>query len=97
MQPDAAIGLGMLKASWFTRALYRLESFAYRHATRVSGITRGMLKSFRAKGVPESKLIYFPNAIALDNAGRLPNGVNFGDGMALRRKNSSRSTPGILA
>ena len=66
MQPDAAVGLGMLKAGWFTRALYALESFAYRQATRVSGITQGMLRSFRAKGVPEQKLIYFPNAIALD-------------------------------
>jgi colanic acid biosynthesis glycosyl transferase WcaI len=69
MQPDAAVGLGMLKANWFTRALYWLESFAYRRAARVSGITRGMLKSFRGKGVPESKHIYFPNAIALDNGG----------------------------
>lgn len=65
MQPDAAVGLGMLKANWFTKALYGLESFAYRHATRVSGITKGMLKSFRTKGVPEAKLIYFPNAIDL--------------------------------
>jgi putative colanic acid biosynthesis glycosyltransferase WcaI len=72
MQPDAAVGLGMLKASWLTRALYWLESFAYRHAARVSGITRGMLKSLRGKGVPESKLVYFPNAIALNNAGPTP-------------------------
>ena len=72
MQPDAAIGLGMLKPSWFTRALYWLESFAYRHAARVSGITRGMLKSFRGKGVPEAKLVYFPNAIELDHGGPPP-------------------------
>ena len=72
MQPDAAVGLGMLKASWFTRALYWLESFAYRHAARVSGITQGMLKSFRGKGVPESKLVYFPNAIALNDAAPPP-------------------------
>ncbi|HEV2840282.1 MAG TPA: WcaI family glycosyltransferase [Chthoniobacterales bacterium] len=65
MQPDAAVGLGMLKAGRLTRALYAFESFAYRQAARVSGITRGMLESFRGKGVPESKLIYFPNAIAL--------------------------------
>ena len=69
MQPDAAIGLGMLKASWFTRALYRLESFAYRQATRVSGISPGMLKSFRGKGVPESRLVYFPNTVALEDGG----------------------------
>ncbi|HWM24987.1 MAG TPA: WcaI family glycosyltransferase [Chthoniobacterales bacterium] len=71
MQPDAAVGLGMLKASWFTRALYAFESFAYRQAARVSGITRGMLTSFRGKGVPESKLVYFPNAIALRD-GQIP-------------------------
>jgi colanic acid biosynthesis glycosyl transferase WcaI len=65
MQPDAAVGLGMLKRSWFTRALYGLEAFAYRHAARVSGITRGMLKTFRSKGVRESKLLCFPNAIEL--------------------------------
>ncbi|PYI94618.1 MAG: colanic acid biosynthesis glycosyltransferase WcaI [Verrucomicrobia bacterium] len=65
MQPDAAVGLGMLKQNWFTRVLYGLEAFAYRHAARVSGITRGMLAAFKSKGVPESKLIYFPNAIDL--------------------------------
>ena len=65
MQPDAAVGLGMLKANWFTKALYGLESFAYRKAARVSGITPGMLSSFRSKGVPDPKLIYFPNAIEL--------------------------------
>lgn len=65
MQPDAAVGLGMLKASWFTKMLYGLESLAYRKAARVSGITPGMLQSFRGKGVPESKLIYFPNTIEL--------------------------------
>jgi colanic acid biosynthesis glycosyl transferase WcaI len=67
MQPDAAVGLGMLKQSWFTRTLYGIEAFAYRHAARVSGITRGMLATFRSKGVAESKLIYFPNAISLKN------------------------------
>jgi colanic acid biosynthesis glycosyl transferase WcaI len=72
MQPDAAVGLGMLKANWFTKALYWLEAFAYRHAARVSGITQGMLKSFRGKGVPEEKLVYFPNAIALNEAAPAP-------------------------
>src|SRR4029077_8682915 len=58
-------GLGMLQTGWFTRALYALESFAYKSAARVSGITRGMLIKFRRKGVPEEKLVYFPNAISL--------------------------------
>lgn len=72
MQPDAAVGLGMLKGNRLTRALYALESFAYRHAARVSGITQGMLKSFRGKGVPEHKLVYFPNAIDLRDADLAP-------------------------
>ncbi|MDQ6655332.1 MAG: WcaI family glycosyltransferase, partial [Verrucomicrobiota bacterium] len=68
LQPDAALKLGMLKQGWFTRALLWLEAFAYKKAARVSSITRGMLDVFRSKGVPEEKLVYFPNAIALHNA-----------------------------
>lgn len=91
MQPDAAVGLGMLEPGWFTKALYALESFAYRKAARVSGITRGMLVKFRRKGVPEEKLIYFPNAIALAENQSLPtrgefrqqNGLPSGDFLAI--------------
>jgi colanic acid biosynthesis glycosyl transferase WcaI len=68
LQPDAALKLGMLKQGWFTRALLGLEAFAYAKAARVSSITRGMLDVFRGKGVPEEKLVYFPNAIALRDA-----------------------------
>jgi colanic acid biosynthesis glycosyl transferase WcaI len=77
MQPDAAVGLGMLKANWFTKALYGLEAFAYRKASRVSGITAGMLERFKAKGVPESKLIYFPNTIELGNVDSSPERSSF--------------------
>lgn len=90
MQPDAAVGLGMLKQNWFTRALYGLEAFSYRHAARVSGITRGMLEAFKSKGVPESKLIYFPNAIDLKNAGPAPERGEF-------RKRHGFSEDGFLA
>jgi colanic acid biosynthesis glycosyl transferase WcaI len=79
MQPDAAVGLGMLKASWFTKALYALEAFAYRKAARVSGITQGMLKTFRAKGVAGAKLLYFPNAIALGDSAPPPQRGEFRD------------------
>ena len=68
LQPDAALKLGMLRQGWFTRALLWLEAFAYAKAARVSSITRGMLDVFRSKGVPEEKLVYFPNAIALRDA-----------------------------
>ena len=65
LQPDAAIGLGMLRESWLTRILYWMERFAYAKAARVSGISRGMLEMFRKKGVPEHKLVYFPNGVKL--------------------------------
>jgi colanic acid biosynthesis glycosyl transferase WcaI len=72
MQPDAAVALGMLKPGLLTDMLYRLESFIYRGASRVSGITRGMLQAFRRKGVPSAKLVLLANSISLpeENAGR---------------------------
>ena len=63
LQPDAAAGLGMLKRGALIRALYWLEGFAYAKATRVAGITRNMLNAFRRKGVPDSKLVFFPNGV----------------------------------
>ena len=77
LQPGAAVGLGMLKANWFVRVLYTVESFIYRHASLVSGITRSMLDRFRSKGVPEEKRFYFPNTIALDEASEPPVGGEF--------------------
>ena len=68
LQPDAAVGLGMLRTGWFTRALYALEAFSYRHAARVSGISRGMLSIFERKGVSPQKLIYFPNGVRLQSS-----------------------------
>jgi colanic acid biosynthesis glycosyl transferase WcaI len=72
LQPDAAVGLGMLKRSAFTRVLYGIETFAYRHAARVSGITQGMLRTFQEKGVFSEKQVYFPNTIDLKSDGPEP-------------------------
>lgn len=75
LQPDAAVGLGMLRAGWFTRALYWLEAFAYKHATRVSGISEEIVDAFRRKGVPSEKLILFPNGVVIPE--QLPARGNF--------------------
>lgn len=72
LQPDAAVGLGMLRTGLFTRALYWLEAFAYKHATRVSGISEGIVDAFRGKGVPDRKLILFPNAVVLPGDKDIP-------------------------
>ncbi len=91
LQPDAALGLGMLRPNSFTRLLYLLETVAYCKASRVSGITRGMLDRFRQKGVPEEKLVYFPNsvdpvdiaALPVRGAFRARHGIPAGDFMAV--------------
>jgi colanic acid biosynthesis glycosyl transferase WcaI len=75
LQPDAAVGLGMVKPGIFTRALYALEAFAYRQAASVSGISDGMMRAFAAKGVPAERRVYFPNwtsAGAHGGAGAVP-------------------------
>lgn len=72
LQPDAAAGLGMLKPGAFMRALYGLERFAYARAARISGIMPGMLDAFRRKGVSDSKLVLFPNGVALPDLASRP-------------------------
>ena len=64
LQPDAAVGLGMLRPGRFTQLLYALERFAYRKAAAVSGISDGMLAAFRAKGVEDGRRVFFPNWVA---------------------------------
>ena len=65
LQPDAAVGLGMIQPGRLARFLYWVEAFAYAKAARVSGISSGMLDMFRKKGVAESKIVYFPNGVRL--------------------------------
>ena len=72
LQPDAAVGLGMLKPSAFTRLLYRLEALAYAKAARVSGISQGILKAFRDKGVPIEKQVHFPNGFRTPDPADIP-------------------------
>lgn len=61
LQPDAAVGLGMLKRGWLVRSLYALERLAYAKAAVVSGISRGMMMAFSAKGVGENRRALLPN------------------------------------
>jgi colanic acid biosynthesis glycosyl transferase WcaI len=72
LQPDAAVGLGMLKPGLLTRALYWLERFAYKHAVRVSGISHEIVEAFQRKGVPNSKIILFPNTVVVPKESELP-------------------------
>jgi colanic acid biosynthesis glycosyl transferase WcaI len=71
LQPDAALGLGMIKPGPAVRALYVLEKWNYASAARVGGISGGMLQAFTAKRVPVEKIVFFPNWIP-DDASRRP-------------------------
>src|SRR5207237_6274227 len=79
LQPDAAVGLGMLQTGWFTRALYWLEAFAYKQAARVSGISEEILDAFRRKNVSEQKLVLFPNGVAIPDQTQIPVSGRFRD------------------
>jgi colanic acid biosynthesis glycosyl transferase WcaI len=64
LQPDAALGLGMVKSGAFMRLLLGIERFSYHHAVAVSGISESMLVAFERKGVPVEKCWYFPNWVS---------------------------------
>lgn len=70
LQPDAALGLGMIKAGPAVRALFVLEKWSYRSASLVSGISQGMLDAYARKGVPHQKIVMFPNWIPDQAGGR---------------------------
>lgn len=63
LQPDAALGLGMIKPGPAVRMLFLLEKWNYTRAALVSGISGGMIDAYRRKGVPEQKIYLFPNWI----------------------------------
>jgi colanic acid biosynthesis glycosyl transferase WcaI len=63
LQPDAALGLGMIKPGLSVKMLYALEKWSYARAAVVSGISGGMIDAYRRKGVPEGKIYLFPNWI----------------------------------
>jgi len=63
LQPDAALGLGMIKPGLAVRILHALERWTYRRAALVTGISEGMMDAFRRKGVDERKIHLFPNWI----------------------------------
>lgn len=65
LQPDAAVGLGMIRPGGLVRALYALERLAYAKAAAVSGISQGMMAAFRRKGVPAEKCVLLPNWLRL--------------------------------
>lgn len=58
---DALFGLGLAKAGLLARFAYACERWLMCRFDRVSTLSKGMLQRANAKGVPEDRLVFFPN------------------------------------
>lgn len=68
LQPDAAVGLGMLKKGKLTRFLYAVEKFIYKKARMVTTISKSMREKTLAKGIAPEKVELLPNWATLEPA-----------------------------
>ena len=87
LQPDVAVGL--VGIGWFDRLRHGVESWSYRHATIVSGISQGRIAALAEKDVPRNRRVLFPNWIRWygRNAGFFRSEEVLGEQrMAFRRK-----------
>lgn len=61
--PESAIDTGVVSNKWIIKGSYALESFIYKHAKLINVLTPAFKDVLiKIKKVPESKLIYIPNA-----------------------------------
>lgn len=77
LQPDAAVGLRMVRGKALIKALYMLEELAYAHAASVSGISAEICGSLARKGVKAEKIVFFPNWVELADPPALPPSGSF--------------------
>jgi colanic acid biosynthesis glycosyl transferase WcaI len=61
LQPDAAVDLGMLSSTGFTRLLYAIEGLSYRKAAVISTLTASMRDKIVGKGIAPEKVILAPD------------------------------------
>jgi colanic acid biosynthesis glycosyl transferase WcaI len=66
--PDAAVATGMLRENSLAVRLARaVERFVYRRAQSIGVICEGFAENLVAKGVPEDKVVVFPNYLDIDS------------------------------
>jgi len=64
--PAVPVQLGALRSRLLLQAAERLELLLYREARRVVVLSEGSAESLVERGVPAGKLVFIPNASALD-------------------------------
>ena len=77
--PDFAVELGLVKENLLLTAAYRLESYCYKNAKRVAGVTEGVMERLsNEKNTPSGKLVYLRNGvdITLFKPGVFKNEIN---------------------
>lgn len=66
---DAAVALGMLKASPLSRFMLALEGWIYRHADQITTISESMMVNVLSKGVASRKTKLVPNWVNVKEFG----------------------------
>ncbi|MFC1513634.1 glycosyltransferase family 4 protein [candidate division KSB1 bacterium] len=62
--PDFAVELGLVKPGILLSVVYRMESFFYKKAKRISTVTEGLINRLnKEKNVPEEKLVLLSNGV----------------------------------
>jgi hypothetical protein len=61
--PDSIVAVGAMRENVLIRALQRLETGLYRHATRVVAVSDGIRDRLIARGVPREKIGVVPNGV----------------------------------
>jgi glycosyltransferase involved in cell wall biosynthesis len=64
--PDSAVQLGALSNPRAIALAERLERFAYRHSAAITVPTEGMRRTLVGRGLPEDRVIHFPNAVDVE-------------------------------
>jgi len=71
--PESIVTVGAMKESWITRALARLESFAYRKADAIVSVTESFVPHIEARG-GAGKVTVITNGVDLDFYTPAPDG-----------------------
>lgn len=66
IQPDAAVGLGMLRNKRIIKLMFWVEKFIYDRSEKVLVLSEGMARNLESKDVPRAKIIIVPDSIDIE-------------------------------
>jgi glycosyltransferase involved in cell wall biosynthesis len=85
--PDAVRdNLGLNKVGVALKFAYALERWSYRKADYICAVTEGILSELKSRRVPQSKLLFLPNGVDLDQFAPLPPDDELRQGLGLQNE-----------